>query len=90
MCNVILLRNFSTSLAHARLPAGQLCIGGSGCSSATLIASANGEGWTELEETKIKKLKVGNTEQSVKFRTFEKSFHANNHTQQVGYHFYLF
>ena len=53
MCNVILLRNFSTSLAHARLPAGQLCIGGSGCSSATLFASANGEGWTELEETKI-------------------------------------
>ena len=77
MCNVLLLQNFSTSLAHARLPAGQLCIGLSpGCSSATLFASANGEGWTELEETNFKKLKVGNTEQSVNFRTFEKSFHA--------------
>merc|ERR1711936_1162544 len=40
----------------------------------TLFASANGEGWTEF--WKKLKLKVGNTVQSVNFRTFEKSFHA--------------
>merc|ERR1711936_224101 len=47
----------------------------------TLFASANGEGWTELEETNIKKLKVGNTEQSVKFRTFEKFLHSKQSHQ---------
>ena len=86
MCNVLLLRNFSTSLAHARLPAGQLCIGGSGCSSATLFASANGEGWTEFWKKLILEVESGKYGAERKLQNLWEIFSrkANIHSRLVS------